>query len=108
MGKFTSSASKPQTDHEDFSDAQRGRSQDVQNRFIFGQNGNSALAGAALGAGYQYFLNNLLNPCRNGDRNGNKKVTNNIIFTGNPTIDNGALGFIAGFATSAILNNGCG
>merc|ERR1712126_186538 len=83
----------------------RGR---AQNR-LFGLNqaGTAGLAGAAIGAGTQTLVNNLFNPCRN-----RRKNTNNRIFTGNPTIDNGALGFIAGFAGSALFNNafggGCG
>merc|ERR1712121_168185 len=43
-----------------------------QNRFIFGQAGNAGLAGAALGAGTQYFLNQIFNPCRR-QSNGNRK-----------------------------------
>jgi len=78
----------------------------TQNRFIFGQAGNAGLAGAALGAATQYFANQIFNPCRRGgSRRGN---TNNRFFTGNPTIDNGALGFVAGFAGSALLNNALG
>merc|ERR1712013_930857 len=54
----------------------------------------------------QYFANQIFNPCRRaGNRRGN---TNNRFFTGNPTIDNGALGFVAGFAGSALLNNALG
>ena len=37
-----------------------------------------------------------------------QRNTNNRFFTGNPTIDNGALGFVAGFAGSALLNNALG
>jgi len=77
-----------------------------QNRFIFGQAGNAGLAGAALGAATQYFANQVFNPCRR-NRNQNRN-TNNRFFTGNPTIDNGALGFVAGFAGSALLNNALG
>ena len=36
---------------------------------------------------------------------GNK---NTRFFSGNPTIDNGALGFVAGFAGSALVNNAFG
>merc|ERR1711915_886905 len=89
----------------------RSFSRTPQNRFIFSQAGNAGLAGAALGAGTQYFLNQLLNPCRGGRRN-NRKGTNNRFFTGNTAIDNGALGFVTGFAGSALFNNafgnGCG
>merc|ERR1711982_57916 len=74
-----------------------------QNRFIFGQAGNAGLAGAALGAGTQYFLNQIFNPCRRNRNKGNTRF-----FSGNPTIDNGALGFVAGFAGSALLNNALG
>jgi len=77
-----------------------------QNRFIFGQAGNAGLAGAALGAATQYFANQVFNPCRrNNNRGGNK---NTRFFTGNPTVDNGALGFVAGFFGSALLNNALG
>ena len=98
----------------------RGR---TQNRFFFGQAGNAGLAGAALGAAAQYFTNQVFNPCT---RSNTRKVslsscsssscitiifqtnTNNRFFTGNPTIDNGALGFVAGFAGSALVNNALG
>jgi len=81
---------------------QENRSQNVQNRLIFGEAGNSAIAGAAIGAGAQYFWNSLTNPCANVNRN---KSPNNKFFTGNQVIDNGAWGILAGFAGSSIANN---
>jgi len=93
-------------------DPQRSRGRSIsnrgrtQNRFIFGQAGNAGLAGAALGAAAQYFTNQVFNPCTRS--NTRKTNTNNRFFTGNPTIDNGALGFVAGFAGSALVNNALG
>eukprot|EP00090_Calanus_glacialis_P019195 TRINITY_DN2953_c0_g1_i3.p1 TRINITY_DN2953_c0_g1~~TRINITY_DN2953_c0_g1_i3.p1 ORF type:complete len:131 (+),score=38.59 TRINITY_DN2953_c0_g1_i3:99-491(+) len=78
----------------------------TQNRFIFGQAGNAGIAGAALGAATQYFTNQVLNPCTRSNNRGSN--TNNRFFTGNPTVDNGALGFVAGFASSALLNSALG
>merc|ERR1711928_68756 len=76
----------------------------TQNRFLnFGQAG---IAGAALGAATQYFANQVLNPCTRSSNRGSN--TNNRFFTGDPTVDNGALGFVAGFAGSALLNNALG
>merc|ERR1712058_30089 len=81
--------------------------------------GNSAIdagaAGAALGVATQYFTNQLFNPCtRGGNRGGTRtgtKGTNDRIF-GGQTIQNGALGFAAGFAGAALANaalgNPCG
>eukprot|EP00091_Calanus_sinicus_P025650 TRINITY_DN98_c0_g1_i9.p1 TRINITY_DN98_c0_g1~~TRINITY_DN98_c0_g1_i9.p1 ORF type:complete len:126 (-),score=35.22 TRINITY_DN98_c0_g1_i9:150-527(-) len=77
----------------------------TQNR-IFGQAGNAGIAGAALGAATQYFANQVLNPCPRSSNRGSN--TNTRFFTGNPTVDNGALGFVAGFAGSALLNNALG
>jgi len=63
---------------------------------------------AALGAGTQYFANQVFNPCRNrgGTRNSNTKGanTNNRIF-GNSNIDNGILGFLGGFAAASVAQN---
>merc|ERR1712241_1662265 len=82
--------------------------------------GNSAIdagaAGALLGVSAQYFTNQFFNPCtRGGNRNNNKgtnnrnnnKGTNNRIF-GSQTLQNGALGFLAGFSGAALLNNAQG
>merc|ERR1712048_838798 len=67
--------------------------------------GNNALdAGAALGVGAQYFANQIFNPCTRGGTRNNNRGTNNRIF-GGQTLQNGALGFLAGFAGAALVNN---
>merc|ERR1711874_648352 len=57
--------------------------------------GNSAIdagaAGAALGAATQFFTNQVVNP--------------NTRFVNGETLQNGALGFLAGFAGSSLINN---
>merc|ERR1712083_1023879 len=77
-------------------------------RFFTGNNAVGAGgAGAALGVAAQYFANQLFNPCtRGGNRNQNKN-TNNRIFGGR-TLQNGALGFAAGFAGASLANNALG
>eukprot|EP00091_Calanus_sinicus_P018519 TRINITY_DN425_c0_g1_i10.p1 TRINITY_DN425_c0_g1~~TRINITY_DN425_c0_g1_i10.p1 ORF type:complete len:144 (-),score=42.73 TRINITY_DN425_c0_g1_i10:56-487(-) len=81
--------------------------QETSNRFF---TGNSAIdagaAGAALGAAAQFFGNQVLNPCRGGTRSNNKDTNNR--FLGGQTIQNGALGFLAGFAGSSLINNALG
>merc|ERR1712102_265814 len=74
-------------------------------RFFTGNNAiDAGAAGAALGVAAQYFANQLFNPCtRGGNRNKNKN-TNNRIF-GGQTLQNGALGFAAGFAGASLANN---
>merc|ERR1712158_154178 len=70
--------------------------------------GNNAIdAGAALGVGAQYFANQIFNPCTRGGNRNNNKGTNNRIF-GGQTLQNGALGFLAGFAGAALVNNAQG
>merc|ERR1711936_1004292 len=85
-------------------DLPQGRNQNQPNtRFFTGNQAiDSAAWGAALGAGTQYFANQVLNPCRNrgGTRNTNTKGTNNRIFS-NSNIDNGILGFLGGFAAAS-------
>merc|ERR1739849_63021 len=85
-------------------------------RFFTGNNAiDAGAAGAALGVATQYFTNQIFNPCtRGGNRGGTRtgtKGTNNRIF-GGQTIQNGALGFAAGFAGAALANaalgNPCG
>merc|ERR1712025_1044334 len=70
--------------------------------------GNSAIdagaAGAALGAAAQFFGNQILNPCRGGNRGG----TTNTRLVNGETLQNGALGFLAGFAGSSLINNALG
>merc|ERR1712244_203127 len=77
-------------------------------RFFTGNNAiDAGAAGAALGVAAQYFANQLFNPCtRGGNRNKNKN-TNNRIF-GGQTLQNGALGFLAGFAGAALVNSAQG
>merc|ERR1739848_230265 len=75
-------------------------------RFFTGNNAvDAGLAGAAAGAATQYFANQIFNPCtRGGTRN---KGTNNRIF-GGQTLQNGALGFLAGFAGASLIHNAQG
>merc|ERR1712165_93074 len=77
-------------------------------RFFTGNNAvDAGAAGASLGVAAQYFANQLFNPCtRGGNRNQNKN-TNNRIF-GGQTLQNGALGFAAGFAGASLANNALG
>merc|ERR1712183_301530 len=69
-------------------------------RFFTGNNAiDAGAAGAALGLGAQYFANQIFNPCtRGGNRNNNR-------ICGGQTLQNGALGFLAGFAGAALVNN---
>merc|ERR1712062_789952 len=85
-------------------------------RFFTGNNAlDAGAAGAALGVGTQYFANQIFNPCtkggtRGGTRNNNRnnnRGTNNRIF-GGQTLQNGAHGFLAGFAGAALVNNAQG
>merc|ERR1711928_5563 len=91
-------------------DRPQGRSQNQNSpntRFFTGNQAiDSAAWGAALGAGTQYFANQVFNPCRHrgGTRNSNTKGTNNRIF-GNSNIDNGILGFLGGFAAASVAQN---
>ena len=89
-------------------DRVQGRNQNQPNtRFFTGNQAiDSAAWGAALGAGTQYFANQVFNPCRNrgGTRNTNTKSANNRIF-GNSNIDNGILGFLGGFAAASVAQN---
>merc|ERR1711874_186698 len=63
---------------------------------------DAGIAGAAAGVATQYFANQIFNPCtRGGNRN------NNRIF-GGQTLQNGLLGFAAGFAGAALVNNAQG
>merc|ERR1712098_117575 len=81
-------------------------------RFFTGNNAiDAGAAGAALGVATQYFTNQIFNPCTRGGTRTGTKGTNNRIF-GGQTIQNGALGFAAGFAGAALANaalgNPCG
>merc|ERR1712042_96017 len=73
-------------------------------RFFTGNNAiDAGAAGAALGVGAQYFANQIFNPCtRGGTRNNNRGTNNRIV--GGQTLQNGALGFVAGFAGAALVN----
>merc|ERR1711928_264878 len=91
-------------------DRPQGRNQNPPNtRFFTGNQAiDSAAWGAALGAGTQYFANQVFNPCRNrgGTRNSNTKGANtNIRIFGNSNIDNGILGFLGGFAAATVAQN---
>merc|ERR1711874_870835 len=70
--------------------------------------GNSAIdagaAGAALGAATQFFTNQVFNPCRGANRG----VNTNTRFVNGETLQNGALGFLAGFAGSSLIINALG
>merc|ERR1712098_335951 len=81
-------------------------------RFFTGNNAiDAGAAGAALGVATQYFANRIFNPCTRGGTRTGTKGTNNRIF-GGQTLQNGALGFAAGFAGAALANaalgNPCG
>merc|ERR1712048_713878 len=77
-------------------------------RFFTGNNAlDAGAAGAALGVGAQYFANQIFNPCPRGGTRNNNRGTNNRIF-GGQTLQNGALGFLAGFAGAALVNNAQG
>merc|ERR1711950_21620 len=77
-------------------------------RFFTGNNAlDAGAAGAALGVGAQYFANQIFNPCTRGGTRNNNRGTNNRIF-GGQTLQNGALGFLAGFAGAALVNNAQG
>ena len=100
--------------------APQRRTQNTSTRFFTGNAAIDQTAwGAALGAGTQYFANQLFNPCRGGNRNrrptNNRNTasgTNNRIFFGNNAVLNGGLGFAGGYAGASVLNglfgNPCG
>merc|ERR1712024_37438 len=96
---------------------QRRRNQNVNTKFFTGNSAIDSTAwGAALGAGTQYFANQVFNPCRDGNRGGTRggnKGTNTRIFLGNNNpVGNGLIGFLGGFGTAAVthslLGNPCG
>merc|ERR1712154_701405 len=77
-------------------------------RFFTGNNAiDAGAAGAALGVATQYFANQIFNPCTRGGNRTGTKGTNNRIF-GGQTLQNGALGFAAGFAGAALVNSALG
>merc|ERR1712183_179280 len=63
---------------------------------------DAGIAGAAAGVATQIF-----NPCTRGGNRNNNRGTNNRIF-GGQTLQNGLLGFAAGFAGAALVNNAQG
>merc|ERR1712107_933228 len=85
-------------------DRPQGRSQNQNSpntRFFTGNQAiDSAAWGAALGAGTQYFANQVFTPCRNrgGTRTSNTKGANT-------NIDNGILVFLVGFAAASVAQN---
>merc|ERR1711909_179058 len=96
---------------------QRRRNQNVNTKFFTGNSAIDSTAwGAALGAGTQYFANQVFNPCRGGNRGGTRggnKGTNTRFFLGNNNpVGNGLVGFLGGFGTAAVthslLGNPCG
>ena len=71
-------------------------------RFFTGNNAlDAGLAGAALGVASQYLANQIFNPCRS-NRNRNRNRING------QTIQNGLLGFVAGYAGASLLHNAAG
>merc|ERR1712243_78830 len=64
---------------------QRRRNQNVNTKFFTGNSAIDSTAwGAALGAGTQYFANQVFNPCRGGNRGGTRggnKGTNTRLAT---------------------------
>merc|ERR1712168_1740311 len=72
--------------------------------------GNSAIdagaAGAALGVAAQFIGRQIFNPCRGGTRGSNSNT--NTRFVNGETLQNGALGFLAGFAGSSLVSNALG
>merc|ERR1712198_194484 len=90
----------------------RRRNQSVNTKFFTGNSAIDSTAwGAALGAGTQYFANQVFNPCRGGGnrggtRGGNKKGTNTRFFIGNNNpVGNGLVGFLGGFGTAAVTHS---
>merc|ERR1711918_98261 len=80
---------------------QRRRNQNVNTKFFTGNSAIDSTAwGAALGAGTQYFANQVFNPCRGGNRGGNKGNARFFLGNNNP-VGNGLVGFLGGFGTAA-------
>ena len=87
---------------------QRGDNEASNTRFFTGNNNlDSAIAGAAIGAGASFLGNQVLNPCRGGNRNsGNSgNSANRNRFLPNNGATNGLLGIIGGFIAGQIANN---
>merc|ERR1739849_6673 len=85
-----------------------GGNRSPSTRFFTGNNAiDAGAAGAALGVGAQYFANQIFNPCTRGGTRNNNRGTNNRIF-GGQTLQNGLLGFAAGFAGAALVHNAQG
>ena len=89
---------------------QRGDNEAGNTRFFTGNNNlDSAIAGAAIGAGASFLGNQVLNPCRGGNQNsGNSGNANRNRFLPNNEATNGLLGIIGGFIAGQIANNAQG
>ena len=75
-----------------------GNQSPLNTRFFTGNTAlDAGIVGAAAGVATQYFSNQIFNPCSvvSGTRN-NNQGTNNRIF-GSQAVQNGALGFVAGY-----------
>ena len=86
---------------------QRGNNNEASNtRFFTGNNNlDSAIAGAAIGAGASFLGNQIFNPCRGNRNSGNSGSDNNNRFLGNNGATNGLLGIIGGFIAGQVANN---
>ena len=86
---------------------QRGNNNEAGNtRFFTGNNNlDSAIAGAAIGAGASFLGNQIFNPCRGNRNSGNTGSENNNRFLGNNGATNGLLGIIGGFIAGQVANN---
>ena len=85
---------------------QRGNNNEAagNTRFFTGNNNlDSAIAGAAIGAGASFLGNQIFNPCR-GNRNSGGSGENNR-FLGNNEATNGLLGILGGFIAGQVANN---
>merc|ERR1711971_1402057 len=94
---------------------QNRRNQNVNTKFFTVNSAiDSAAWGAALGAGTQYFANQVFNPRSNrgGTRGGNKGTNTRFFLGNNNPVGNGLVGFLGGFGTAAVaqsfLGNPCG
>ena len=86
---------------------QRDNNNEASNtRFFTGNNNlDSAIAGAAIGAGASFLGNQIFNPCRGNRNSGNKGSDKNNRFLGNNGAINGLLGIIGGFIAGQVANN---
>ena len=86
---------------------QRDNNEAGNTRFFTGNNNlDSAIAGAAIGAGASFLGNQIFNPCRGGgNRNSGNSGDTNTRFLGNNGATNGLLGIIGGFIAGQVANN---